>query len=509
MTSAAQPVAGLTPTQSMILQLQRTAGNAAVNALLRQYRSAGTAQLPPAQRAVTSIQNRAGADADSLGAPPQAEPTPSRESPAMRPKNTVIQRKLSFKPDDFKALVSTKAALTNSVFAQVSDEYAKYLKAGSPAKEAKVMHRMRRLALRASVTGKTPKAENKKKLLRSLTAEIKVELPSVQAKIHKQHLCEDIGLPAAYLDTWSDEGVTLLGEASKALGRGDIPSADHYLTLLRARIGDIVDLIKSTLLSHHIGKVDPEMAKVLGDPNYEFEKDDAKQKKNEADKALNHIQDLADKRNPATTEKQHFGKAYKDMAGTAASNQNKAKSQKIKGLSPAEATAIFGYTTPLYGEYNNPLRKDLGTKKFGKDERALTKAGISGLNKAEAVKAKVFRHTGIFAGYKELNQQGATVSDMGFQSSTKTQAFAATAAQNHDVLEIIESKTGRDVADMSNFPEGEVLFKPGTRFQITKRFDMVQGTTTWNPPLDTDAAKYLAADMKKALVQIIVFKQEL
>jgi len=35
--------AGLTPTQSMILQLQRTAGNAAVNALLRQYACGGEA----------------------------------------------------------------------------------------------------------------------------------------------------------------------------------------------------------------------------------------------------------------------------------------------------------------------------------------------------------------------------------------------------------------------------------------------------------------------------------
>jgi hypothetical protein len=121
----------------------------------------------------------------------------------------------------------------------------------------------------------------------------------------------------------------------------------------------------------------------------------------------------------------------------------------------------------------------------------------------------VYRHTGIFAGYKELNQRGATVSDMGFQSSTKDQNFAATAAEKHDVLEIIESKTGRDVEEMSKFKEGEVLFKPGTRFQITKRFDLVQGTTTWNPPLDTDAATYLANDMKKALVRIIVFKQEL
>ncbi|HEY8285368.1 MAG TPA: hypothetical protein VIJ28_13370, partial [Chloroflexota bacterium] len=62
--------AGVTPTQAMILQLQRTAGNAAVNAMLRQYaqsRDAGSTggvrgQQPRAvQRAVTPLQRRAGA----------------------------------------------------------------------------------------------------------------------------------------------------------------------------------------------------------------------------------------------------------------------------------------------------------------------------------------------------------------------------------------------------------------------------------------------------------------
>jgi hypothetical protein len=54
--------AGLTPTQSMILQLQRTAGNAAVNALLRQYTQAreGGQTLQDVPRRPTSTASRLG-----------------------------------------------------------------------------------------------------------------------------------------------------------------------------------------------------------------------------------------------------------------------------------------------------------------------------------------------------------------------------------------------------------------------------------------------------------------
>jgi len=68
----------------MILQLQRTAGNAAVNALLRQYTQAGKAasadgvhapQTPAAQRAAPAVQRRSGATGSASGVPVQRWPT--------------------------------------------------------------------------------------------------------------------------------------------------------------------------------------------------------------------------------------------------------------------------------------------------------------------------------------------------------------------------------------------------------------------------------------------------
>lgn len=496
-SQATQGGHGVASMTDYILSLQRTIGNRATNQLLRQWRL---------DRAAATPRPRGAAEANS-DAPLNAGHTPSRGQVTRGPEGTAIQRKLALAPDRFKNLISTTATLDNSTFVQIRDKYAEYLKMDQPADEVLAMRRMQVL-IKAweGKNGSSRKANDltKQQLLRDLDAAIQAELPQAITKAHKWHLTRTIGLPAAYLDTWKDADVDTLGKASQALGRGDVPAADQHLTLLRASIGAAVNLIKSALLGHHIGKVDPEMAKAMGDPEYKLGKHDHH-------RAITHIGDLATARGKSADagELGAFGAVYKGMAGAALDRQMKAKSKKIRGLDTAEATAILGYSTPLFGEYNNPLRSDLGTKKFDENKQALTKATISGLNKLKPLKATLFRHNGIFPGYKELNQPGATVSDMGFMSSTKSHFVAGTAGKQHQVLEIIESKTGKDVSEVSTFPhEMEVLFKPGTRFQITKRFDKNALNSTWNPALDPEATKYLAADAKKDELEIIMFKKE-
>jgi len=484
-----------------VLRLQRTVGNQATSQFLQRLRSESAAAMPRSAGAAEATRG-------GSAAPLDAQPASRARVPVTR-EEPVIQRKLTLAKDRFEKLTSTKAALTQSTFAQLADTYAKYLKMDQPTEEYDALRRMKRLAITWRMSAKPASDYSaKRQLVKELEDQIKRELPIGEAKVHKQHLCEEIGLPAAYLNTWKDADVTTLGEASQALKRGDVSAADQYLTQLRASIGDVVNLIKSALLSRHIGKVDPKMAKVLGNAHYKLKKADA-------GKALSHVAGLAHARASAKDadkeEIKNFGPLYKDVPLAAHERQQKSNSKQIKGLAPAEATAILGYTTPLFGEYSNPLRKDLGTKKFDENKQALTKATMSGLNKLKPLKATLYRHIGIFAGYKELNQPGATVSDMGFMSSTKSHFVAGNAGAQHDVLEIIESKTGRDVSEVSTFPhEMEVLFKPGTRFQITRRYDKDQVHTpdVWHPNLSEDAAKYLAADSKKAKLQIIVFKKE-
>jgi hypothetical protein len=499
--------AGFTPTQSMILHMQRTAGNAAVNALLGQYRSGGIAQLLSIQRAVTSIQGRTQAIAGNLTAPPHTEPAPSHaEEAATEP--AVIQRKLAFDKHRFDSLVSTKAKFDSSTFVQIKNEYSKYLKMNKPLDEVLAMKRMRTLIEAwLAKNGSSKKANDliKQKVLQDLGAAITAELPQAKTKAHKWHLTTKIGLPAAYLDTWNAADVDLLGQASQAFSNGQTAVADKHLTTLRASVAGVVDLLRSALVAHHLGAVDPEMAKVLGNPDYRVGKEDSL-------RATAHMGDRASDRATKADpgELSFFGDVYKSLPKAALERQDKAKDNKVNGLDTGEATAILGYTTPLFGEVNNPLRKDMGTKRFDANKQAVTKATISGLNKLKPLVARVYRHTGIFPGYKELNQVGATVSDMGFMSSTKSQFMAGAGGKEHLVLEIVESKTGRDVSEASTFAhEQEVLFKPGTRFQITKRFDLNQQNSVWNPNLDDEAKKYLASDSKKTELLIILFKKEI
>lgn len=106
--------------------------------------------------------------------------------------------------------------------------------------------------------------------------------------------------------------------------------------------------------------------------------------------------------------------------------------------------------------------RDPGAKLPNKDQAALTLLAISGLNRVKPATGQVFRHGGLFPGFKELNQVGATVVDMGFVSTARDQPGCIPGAVSHEVLEIITSKSGRDVSPLSLFGAGEreVLFKP-------------------------------------------------
>ncbi|MGH9350764.1 MAG: hypothetical protein ACRD2G_01155, partial [Terriglobia bacterium] len=324
---------------------QRTAGNAAVNGLLRQYASAGTAQLTPAKSTVTAIQPRMRAIAGPSGAPLDIGQAPLRARVTGGPEGAVIQRKLVFAQDRFNNLTSTTAKADTSTFVRIKDSYAKYVKLEKPLLEVEEMRRM--LPLIDSWQkdhGSSTKEKDliKKQLLKDLKDAINLELPKAITSAHKWHLREEIGLPAAYLDTWQDVDVETLGKASQNLGRGDIPAADQHLTLLRTSIGDVVNLIKSALLSHHIGKVDPELAKALGDPEYKLGMKD----KSIKDKAMTRVNDLATERlNTGTDgERRDFGEAYRSMRGTALDKQRDTKSQDAKALVPSEVASILGYT---------------------------------------------------------------------------------------------------------------------------------------------------------------------
>lgn len=139
-----------------------------------------------------------------------------------------------------------------------------------------------------------------------------------------------------------------------------------------------------------------------------------------------------------------------------------------------------------------------------------TKTAISALNKLKPYKGKVFRHAKDFPGYSEVNRVGAIVTDMGFTSST----YLANSLSNRfgtDIMEIIYSKNGKFIKPISLLSdEDEVLFKPGTRFRVTKRYNADQtktGAERWSG-LDPDIENDLKKDPYWKSVFMLVVKEE-
>ncbi len=157
--------------------------------------------------------------------------------------------------------------------------------------------------------------------------------------------------------------------------------------------------------------------------------------------------------------------------------QDKKAEKGFEKFTETELYGLMGYTSNLYGAINTPLRFDVGdSTKFSAGHTALAGSMTSALYKLKPYKGDVYRHGGDFKGYSSVNVPGAVVSDMAPLSTAVDQKGPASAAEQHEVLEILTSVSGRDVSKASMFggKEGEVLFAPGTRFRILAAFERDQ-----------------------------------
>jgi hypothetical protein len=74
-------------------------------------------------------------------------------------------------------------------------------------------------------------------------------------------------------------------------------------------------------------------------------------------------------------------------------------------------------------------------------------------------------------------QEGAIVTERAF-TSTSTDPAVATGAFSGNTLMTITGHSGRDIAPFSDYPESEILYDKGTRFQVIRNaFDPVIGKT--------------------------------
>lgn len=139
------------------------------------------------------------------------------------------------------------------------------------------------------------------------------------------------------------------------------------------------------------------------------------------------------------------------------------------GMTTIEKVAVYGYTTSDYGYLNKGLREAGGLAKVGHDglkQYAQHAAnGLAKLPDAPPDPGKTYktveRGIGGFAGIADRYQAGKTVTEHAFTSTSEGRAY------DGDWQFTIKSSHGKDVSGLSKFSmEKEILFPPGTQFQI-------------------------------------------
>jgi len=143
----------------------------------------------------------------------------------------------------------------------------------------------------------------------------------------------------------------------------------------------------------------------------------------------------------------------------------------FKNLSEAEIVAVWGYTTSDYGMLNSALRSKDPNKVA--EVQAYIKAASSGLAKMPGWEGESFRGTSLPEEVLAKYKPGEVITEEAFTSSAATRD----AKFDGNTEFVIQGKTGRDVSGVSEYAdEKEILFAPGTKFEVTSK-EVVNGKT--------------------------------
>lgn len=355
-------------------------------------------------------------------------------------------------------------------------------------------------------------------------------------EFHRIAITKELGVPRILADQLKPPQVTAFFEVVLAFERNDATSALKLFAASKPALGDGGNLIEGFMKRNHITQIDPALGGIMTNSKFEMKSDAANADaitliKKQAQEKLTRLTklkadaaaaealyraDMVAKRNqvsfndlpadkkalyakieekgyppdpmkiihypilqagtPEALEYSKLGIEQDQYKALISGDAVKAKSAEkgFKKFTETELYGLMGYTSNLYGAINAPLRFDVGDRtKFTAGHTALTGAITSALNKLKPYKGEVFRHDGDFKGYSSVNVDGAIVSSMSPYSTAVDQKGPASAAEQHEVLEIITSVSGRDVSKMSMFgsKEGEVLFAPGTHFRVVAAFE--------------------------------------
>ncbi len=342
-------------------------------------------------------------------------------------------------------------------------------------------------------------------------------------------IVNSLGFPVEYVKTLTLAQIILIFDANLALAEGQLGPADQALSDLKAALPDTFTLINSTLMRKNIGKINPDLAELITDDKYTQKKGksaDASMKAmkgNDARHFNTYTENFTDNMNRPEDDvnkfaagKNHNPELAADIKARQAWEKKNVKLKDFTKLKDHEKTAISQYSQD-YKQFNDPLRADLtsgeGEKKFNQEKLEKTRSLVSALNSLPPYEGLVYRHDTDFPGFKELNQVGGIVSDMSFTSSSR-EAYSLKKIENPpDILNVIQSKTGRFIKPGSYYSnslaedENEVLFKPGTQFKVVKRYEIDQHGQ-FPVDMDPELLKALNKDIEKATIKMILKKEE-
>ncbi|MBN9386718.1 MAG: hypothetical protein J0I20_01595 [Chloroflexi bacterium] len=467
-------------------------------------------------------------------------------SSAARPVSpTTIQRKIAFPPNLDKTINNIAATAGNvifsSTFKDIRDYKTAYLKAKNEAEEVKYLKKMQTAAQdwkKKNSSSEGKREQDKHTSMSQLDVLVSKELARIEGAFN----LVEVGLPDSFIKELSDNEYSNLIMAVSMAKQGKMEIADVYLDNMRKTRGSAVNLIRSNIVRTHIGKIDAGLAKTMNKSDFKVNDKTAGQSakfiQGEADQMIKSFNEdeeafkgkygekMANETGQLSTHSSTMKNiGYKDAAPLAnlgyagqvlqagqALQTGKPPTEEakasMKSLTPHEMTTLVGYTSNLYGSFSNPLRQNAGRRAFKKENLALTETAVSAMNKFKNYVGTVYRHDSIYPGFRELNRPGGVTTDLGFMSTAKEQQAASNGGTHHEVLIILSSKTGKEIGVASIFGgEGEVLFKPGTRFKVIKTAskDKVQGWQNVDPQIQ----KYLDADGKKDMLEMVVIKEEI
>lgn len=191
-------------------------------------------------------------------------------------------------------------------------------------------------------------------------------------------------------------------------------------------------------------------------------------------------------------------------------------------LTPEEVEAIKTYSGEHYKDMNSQMRSHVmrpetksvlgetrpqsnkAAKQADRDRRTTMKDATSGLSKLPKFQGIAYRMLiKVPKGYHDIMQKGAMVADLGFQSASpsmtgvgnfvKTQLDEGT----RSTYFIIHTRTAANIVGLSKSPgEGEVLFRPGTRFQVMAVWEHVYGMVPPDAPPQAQMILHAQGELK-------------